>query len=155
MSHFKRTHCCTDEFLFSIFFFVVHILVRRAIRRGWFTMFSYFRNGSTRKMLHRLLPIRRMCCCDFRLLPALITAKSHVQTNAYAVGAPTVCQSESIAQKETCTKDDNLPFPSDRIQQPNLNRLFIRIYYFHSAICVSHHFHRHHMSERSTSNSAE
>lgn len=50
------------------------------------SLFSHFRNGSTRKMLHNTqhtIPSMRpmcccCCCCDFRLLSTLITTNSHV-----------------------------------------------------------------------------
>lgn len=79
-------------------------------------------------------PIRRMCCCDFRLLPTLITARSHVPSNAYALwaltGVPYVLWQEFCWWTRTNDDDDdNLPFSTFRFLRPNLNRLFIRIYY--------------------------
>lgn len=41
---------------------------------------------------------------------------------------------QEYCSERTRTNDDNLPFSSDRIRRADLNRLFIRIYYFHSLI---------------------
>lgn len=142
-----------DEFLFRQFF--VHIQIHnmhyvhavRAIRIGWFTMFSYFRNGSTRKMLrthtrvaftHSANVLLRLPSVAERWLRQIVTYRR----NAYALSAPTAAR--VLLFDETRTNDDNLPF-SLRFAffaDPNLNRLFIRIYYFHTFAWNSLQCHR-------------
>lgn len=125
---------------------VIRILVRCAIPHSHWLIYHVFlfpkwigtQNAAHTHTCSLVGTFGECVACDFRLLPTLITANSHVPSERICtLSSGCVRLRQNAAQTTTIHLFLRFAFCD-----LNLNRLFIRIYYFHSFVS-QHNHHRH------------
>lgn len=134
MSQFKRTHCCTDDFLF---YFIFHRTYSRAECHSHWLIYHVFlfpkwigTQNAAQSFAHSanvLLWLPSVAGVDY-------CQQSRTIERVCTLCCRCVPERECVAQRNTHERRQFTFSIGSHWARPNLKRLFIRIYYFHSLI---------------------